>query len=103
MNSLEQSAALNRRSPASGCYAFCEEWLDRPQTVANLAAKAGKSESAVRRWLNSMGSRLSVGYTRPRTFWLHEQEQIRYAAEHRHEMQTISSRNRMDQNYAYKA
>lgn len=103
MNSLEQSAALNRRSPASGCYAFTEEWLDRPQTVANLAARAGKSERAVRRWLDSLGSRVSVGYTRPRTYWLHEQEQIRDIAEHRSETQTISSRNRMDSNYAYKA
>lgn len=72
------------------------ELLDRPRTVADLSAATGVSASSVRRWLYSFGNALSVGYTRPRTYWLHEQEQLRRRAEHTDDTATVSARNAMD-------
>lgn len=72
------------------------EMLDRPRTVVDLSAATGVSASSVRRWLRTFGNELSVGYTRPRTYWLHEQEQLRRRAEGTYDMATVSARNAMD-------
>ena len=72
------------------------EMLDRPRTVAGLSAASGLSASSVRRWLRTFGNQLSIGYTQPRTYWLHEQELLRRRAECSDTTATISSRNAMD-------
>lgn len=72
-----------------------EEMLDRPMTVALLADKAGCSHSKVRKWLDGLGSKLAVGYTRPHQYWLPEQEATRERILGVSETRTICSRNRM--------
>ncbi len=81
---------------------FDEKYLDTERTVAGIAYHFGRSESSVRRWLKTFGDRLSVGYTRPRRYWLAEQEAIRDQIEGRGEMKTVASRNAMDSHYNFR-
>ena len=92
---LELDKDAPRRSMERLVVHLREKMLDRPMTVALLADKAGCSQSKVRKWLDGFGSKLAVGYTRPRQYWLPEQEAIRERILGVSETRTICSRNRM--------